>query len=255
MLIIRQVALAVGDIKAAEKFLVKCLGLRVCYRDPELGAFGLVNIILPIGNQFLEVVSPIERGSTASRFLEKNGDGGYMVITQCDDHAVYKRRVEKLGIRIAHEFEIDNFLDMQLHPKDTGGSFLEIDQQLGSRSDEHDGPWSPVAEMDVRAFASPEPMTVTSVCMVSKNPTICVKTWSDILGRKYVDRESDFLLDLDNSSIIFSKKENIAHDKMISVGLNVEDKQQVIARAEKLGARCSPEGFFALGINWILSNI
>ena len=255
MLIIRQVALAVGDIKAAEEFLVKCLGLKVCFRDPELRAFGLVNILFPIGSQFLEVVSPIQTGTTAGRFLEKNGDGGYMVIVQCDDHASYKRRVEQLGIRIAHEFVLDNFLDMQLHPKDTGGSFLEIDQQLGSRGDQHDGPWAPAGAKDVRGFAGIEQMAVSSVRMVSSNPAISVKTWSDIFGRKCVDLGNGFQLNLDNSSIIFSKKENVAYDRVVSVGLTVENKEQVIARADKLGARCSSKGFFALGIDWLLSGL
>ena len=32
---------------------------------------------------------------------------------------------------------------MQLHPKDTGGSFFEIDEQRGERAHELDGPWNP----------------------------------------------------------------------------------------------------------------
>ena len=35
------------------------------------------------------------------------------------------------------------FRDMQLHPKDTGGAFLEIDEQQGPRAHDPDGPWHP----------------------------------------------------------------------------------------------------------------
>ncbi|HXU23011.1 MAG TPA: hypothetical protein VN697_03165, partial [Tepidiformaceae bacterium] len=50
--------------------------------------------------------------------------------TQCDDHAPRRKRVEELGIRIVTQFEVPgHFRNMQLHPKDTGGSFFEIDRR------------------------------------------------------------------------------------------------------------------------------
>ena len=84
MLILRQVALVVKDLSAAERLLVDLFGITVCYRDPQLSQFGLENILAPMGNQFLEVVSPVTANTTAGRFLEKHGDGGYMLIIQCD---------------------------------------------------------------------------------------------------------------------------------------------------------------------------
>ena len=66
------------------------------------------------------------------RYLERRkGDGGYMVILQCDDHPPRKRRVEQLGIRRVMESDTPKYTTMQLHPRDTGGSFLEIDFQPG----------------------------------------------------------------------------------------------------------------------------
>ena len=56
--------------------------------------------MFPVGNQFLEVVAPVKDATAAGRYLERRGgDGGYMVILQCDDHGPRKRRVEELGIR------------------------------------------------------------------------------------------------------------------------------------------------------------
>jgi hypothetical protein len=64
------------------------LGVKVCYRDPGVGKYGLENALFPIGNQLLEVVAPVEENTAGGRYLDRRGgDGGYMAITQCDDHA------------------------------------------------------------------------------------------------------------------------------------------------------------------------
>ena len=129
---LRQIALVAEKLEPVVDDLRSVLGIEVCYRDPGVERFGLENALFPIGNQFLEVVAPTQPGTAGGRYLERRGgDGGYMVITQCDDHAPRRRRVDELGIRIVTQFETDHFRNMQLHPKDTGGSFFEIDQQLG----------------------------------------------------------------------------------------------------------------------------
>jgi hypothetical protein len=120
------------------------LGIAVCFRDPGVAHFGLENALFPIGNQLLEVVAPVRDNTAGGRYLERrNGNGGYMVITQCDDHAPRRRRVEALGVRIVNQFETHEFRNMQLHPRDTGGSFFEIDEQLGPQAHDFDGPWEP----------------------------------------------------------------------------------------------------------------
>ena len=254
MLILRQLALVTSDIKAAEEFFRHSLGLKVCYTDPGLKSFGLVNIILPIGDQFLEVVSPIKEGTTAGRFLEKNGDGGYIVITQCDDHLVYKRRVEELGVRIAHEFNVDGFSNMQLHPKDTGGLFLEIDQQLGPRGNQQDGPWTPAGHANLNRFGSEIGMAIKSVRIGTRLPAATAQKWSEIFGKKYGDKESEFEIVLENSSIFFAKNAGVSHERLISIGLSVPDEKDIIFRAGELGANCSSESFFAFGVDWLLSS-
>ena len=125
MLIVRQVALVAKNLNAAEKFFSHCLGLKVCYRDPELAALGLKNMLFPMGSQFLEVVSPMRLNTGAGRFLDRAGDGGYIVILQCNDHHMYKQRVENSGIRIAHEFSIKDFLICSYIQKTQVAHFLK----------------------------------------------------------------------------------------------------------------------------------
>ncbi|NJN50418.1 MAG: hypothetical protein HC809_00075 [Gammaproteobacteria bacterium] len=141
---LRQIALVARQLAPAEAALSEVLGVAVCYRDPGVAHFGLENALFPIGNQLLEVVAPTREGTAAGRYLERRGgDGGYMVITQCDDHAPRRARVDALGVRLAHEFTTKGFVNMQMHPKDTGGTFFEIDQQLGANANADDGPWEP----------------------------------------------------------------------------------------------------------------
>ena len=86
-LVARHLAPVVDEFRAV-------LGLEVCHRDAGVGKYGLENALFPIGHKFLEVVAPLREGTTAGRYLDRRGgDGGYMVITQCDDHAPRRRRV------------------------------------------------------------------------------------------------------------------------------------------------------------------
>ena len=79
MIRLRQVALVVHDLDAVVADLGRLLGLEVAFNDPGVEMFGLRNAVLPVGTQFIEVVSPITAGTAAGRQLERLGaDGGYM---------------------------------------------------------------------------------------------------------------------------------------------------------------------------------
>ena len=52
---LRQVALVAEDLSAAEADIEANLGLLVCFRDPGVAAFGLGNVLYPVGEQLLEV--------------------------------------------------------------------------------------------------------------------------------------------------------------------------------------------------------
>jgi hypothetical protein len=83
---LRQIALVATDLAAARADISAVLGVQYAFDDPAVGKYGLRNAVFPIGDTFLEVVSPKESGTTAGRLLEKRGgDGGYMVILQVDD--------------------------------------------------------------------------------------------------------------------------------------------------------------------------
>ena len=55
---IRQIALVGEDLAAAKADIVDVLGLGGDYADPGVRKYGLHNAVWPIGETFLEVVSP-----------------------------------------------------------------------------------------------------------------------------------------------------------------------------------------------------
>src|SRR5262245_1943711 len=141
---LRQVALVAADLDAVVDDLRTVLDLAAGHHDPNIRHLGLRNEVLTIGTQFLEVVAPIREDTAAGRYLDRRGgDGGYLLMVQTDDHAAYRERVEELGIRIVGRFDDEGFTDIQLHPADTGGTFLAIEHQEG---DDPEGAWSPAGD-------------------------------------------------------------------------------------------------------------
>src|ERR1700739_4853238 len=105
-LVANQLAPVIDDFKAI-------LGLEVCFVDKGVAVFGLENSLMPVGNNFIEVVAPIKDNTAAGRYLKRrNGDGGYMVICQSDSHVTQqarKARAAAMNIRIAWEHESKTF--------------------------------------------------------------------------------------------------------------------------------------------------
>lgn len=183
--------------------LSSAFGLRVAYRDPAVATFGVHNAVMPAGTQFIEVVSPLpgsEPGGTAAgRFLERvGGDGGYMVICHSDEPEAVRKRASAGGVRIAFEADDHGYRIMQLHPRDTGGSFLEVDYQPGG-SDPW-GPWTPAGPDWQSAVCSDVIDGLVGVTVSSADPARTASVWSALLDRPLRDGS---VLDLDNATVSF----------------------------------------------------
>jgi hypothetical protein len=141
---LRQVALAANDLESALAGLRRVLGLGEPFRDPGVAEFGLANGVLPIGDAFLEVVSPEQPGTTAGRWLERRGgDAGYMAIFQTDDLAAARERAERLGMRVVWEVALEDAATIHLHPRDVGGAIVSLDAMQPPESWRWGGPGWP----------------------------------------------------------------------------------------------------------------
>ena len=130
MLRLRQICLVAHDRDTVVAHLEHVFSLHTAYEDPGVATFGLHNAVMPVGEQFLEIVAPVRDGTTAGRYLQRRGgDGGYMLIFQSDDQEHHRAIIDGLGWRIVTDFESHGYRCMQVHPADSGGTFLEIDRQ------------------------------------------------------------------------------------------------------------------------------
>src|ERR1700676_3704293 len=121
---LRQICLVAEKLAPVIEDFKAVLGLEVCFKDPEVKVFGLENSLMPVGANFIEVVAPVKESTAAGRYLKRrNGDGGYMVICQCDSHETQlarKQQAAALNIRLVLDHDAKGFHAMQLHPADTG---------------------------------------------------------------------------------------------------------------------------------------
>src|SRR3569623_2188315 len=126
----RQIALVASDLVAAEADIRAILGLEYAYDDPGVGKFGLKNAVFPVGETFLEVVSPKQEGTTAGRLLERRGgDGGYMVILQVPQIEAARERIMAAGARIVEQWDLhDGTVAMaHIHPRVIGAAIVAVD--------------------------------------------------------------------------------------------------------------------------------
>ena len=200
----RQICLVARHLAPVVDEIGSGLGLSVCHRDPAVGKYGLENALFPVGDKFLEVVAPVREGTTAGRYLDRRrGDGGYMVITQCDDLAPRRARCGALGVRIANEIGYPEYRELQLHPRDVGGAMLSFAWQDGARSP--GGPWHPAAS-DGSAQAAPGPIrAMTAAELQSEDPDRLARRWSDVIERPVRMQDGERVILLDDATLRFTE--------------------------------------------------
>ncbi|MCE2735190.1 MAG: VOC family protein [Ilumatobacteraceae bacterium] len=129
MIRIRQIALVAADLDAAISELSTALDTDVIFQDPGVAEFGLHNALFCIGDQFIEIVSPIRTNTTAGRLLEKRGgDGGYMAIYDTDNVDELVAHAKNNGVRFVWEGSVPGIRGHHMHPRDTSGTLVSIDQ-------------------------------------------------------------------------------------------------------------------------------
>ena len=96
---LRQLVIATNKIEVLADNICDLFELKRTFSDPELIVFGLENILIPLGDTFIELVTPVKENTSAERFLKKRGgDGGYMVIVDTVDLSKEKKTSGKRKI-------------------------------------------------------------------------------------------------------------------------------------------------------------
>jgi len=195
---LRQVALVARDLDPVVDDLCDVLGIEVSFRDPGVEVFGLRNAVMPIGDTFLEVVSPIRDDTTAGRFLQRRGgDGGYMVMVQSDDLDADLKRAEDLGVRVVWGIDLDDIRGRHLHPRDVGGAILSLDTPVPASAWRWAGPdWAGKIHRGVVS-------TIRAVELEASDPIGMARRWSEVLGCPCAVAKDGAAIHLDDGSIRF----------------------------------------------------
>ena len=231
MLRMRQICLVAEDLDTIEAHLRGVFGLEICYRDEGVAAFGLHNFLMPVGDNFLEVVSPLRPGTAGGRFLQRRGgDGGYMVIMQCDDIAARRAHVAELGIRLVNDSPGERSDGIQLHPKDVPGAIAELRWNEGD--DDPAGPWQPAGPNWLPAQRAEIIARMTAAELQSANPQAMADRWSEVLQRPQTQNDAGQpTIALDGAQLRFVEATDGRGDGLSGLDVETVDHPHIIQAA------------------------
>lgn len=243
---LRQVCLVAPALEPAVGDLAAILGLEVCYRDPNVGHYGLENALLPIDSILLEVVAPVQEGTAAGRFLAKSeGRGGYMAIFACADPAERKHNAAQLGVRVAHEIDRPPYHGVQLHPRDCRGAFIEFNTTAGS--DNIFGPYPPAGPDWTRGIRREVTRSLTGVELQSPDPAGLAAHWGRLLSvAPRGGNDGRWEIELVNATVRFALG---PHEAMTGLDLEVVDPAAVFEAARRRGYPTGPHGVTIAGVD------
>jgi hypothetical protein len=226
---LRQVALVAADLPPVREALFTLLGLDDDFADEGVSQFGLQNSVMTIGTTFLEVVSPVQPGTTAGRLLERRGgDGGYMVIVQVDDLAAEAERLEPAGIRKVFEIDQGRARTVHMHPRDVPGAIASMDQMDPPQA------WY-WAGSDWESRAARHVSGITGVQVQCAEPLASAQKWSKAFNRS-IDISGDVpTLRFDYGEVRFVADTDGRGDGVQMVELQATDMRAIKAAALRLG--------------------
>ena len=240
---LRQVALAVRSLEPALAVLRRVLALGEPFRDPGVSVFGLENAVLPVGDAFLELVSPVRADTSAGRWLaRRGGDAGYMAIFQTSDLARERARVERLGVRVVWETKLAGAATVHLHPRDLGGAIVSLDAMDPPESWEWAGPgWRERVRSEVASG-------LVGVVLEAADPEKLAARWGEVLAvRPTPAADGSFTLPLERGTRVRCvPRADAAEPALVAVELALADRARFDAEARAAGVR-EPDGSARIG--------
>src|SRR5437773_9136770 len=94
-----ELSVVVRDLDAAIERYARLFGLTV-HRRGESAEFGFKNAILPTGVGHIELLQPTDPDKAVGRFLDKHGEGVYLVGFECRDIPGSVAKLRAAGARV-----------------------------------------------------------------------------------------------------------------------------------------------------------
>jgi len=230
---IRQLALVARDLELVVDDLCAVLGVDVAFRDKGVASFGLQNALLALGDTFLEIVSPIRKGTTAGRLLDRRGgDGGYMVLLQVDGQDLNleaeRKRLAAQDVRIVWEAKLEDIATLHLHPRDVGAAILSLDVAVPPESWRWAGPaWTGSAD----AAEAGSRIAIAGAVLQSANPEALAGRWSQVLDRPVVLEGGTPTIPIEGGNLQFARDTDGRGDGLAEISVRLEDCEAAFAAA------------------------
>jgi hypothetical protein len=246
---LRQICLVAPNLEPVVGDIAAIMGLNVCYRDGNVGKYGLENALLPVDTILLEVVAPLQAGTAAGRFLDKTGGrGGYMAIFCCDNPDERAEHAKHIGVRTANVIDHAPYHGVQLHPRDCRAAFIEFNHTDGS--DDILGPYPPAGADWQRSIRKDVTLALIGVEMESPEPQALAEHWGRIVEVPVTGNQAgEPELRLPDCTFRFI---NGTSDLMSGLSFRVADIAKVCEAARERGHAVSGSSFILGGVTFSL---
>lgn len=246
---LRQICLAAPELEPVVDTVRAVFGVEVCFRDPAVAKYGLVNALFVFGHAFLEVVAPTRSDTTAGRFIERTGGiGGYMAIFDCSDPEVRRDRAQAMGVRVAHVLDYPGYWGIQLHPRDCRATMLEFDRTDGA--EDLDGPYHP-AGPQWRSFQRLDRVRgIPRIDVESADAAGLADHWSRLMDRPVQEASGVRTIDFELGCARILTAPEGTPERLRALQVQVADPAAVLAAARAHGLRAEGDGFLLAGMRF-----
>jgi len=178
---VRQIALVAENLDPVVEQLGAVFGLKVGFRDPGVGFYGLVNVVMPVGGEFLEVVQPIKGRRLGRPLLEAPR-------RRCrlhghpagEDALAHRKRLADIGVRMIAESHHDGYIFTHFHPADCAGVLSSIDTVEDDKAwKEPLSKWPPAGK-DWKDFPADQALGIRAVDIQHPNPKAAAERWHEL---------------------------------------------------------------------------
>jgi hypothetical protein len=233
---LRQIAFIAHATDPIAHQLGQVFGLEVGFRDPGVEFFGLRNVVMPVGGEFLEVVAPFRDDASGARYLaRRGGDAGYMVIIQDADAMAHRARLEKLGVRVIARSRGDDYQYTHFHPADCAGVLMSFDSVPGDAGwREPMSDWPPAGPR-WREHPADAALGIAAVTIQSRDPLGACERWCALLGRPASTSGEGLEIALDRGRIRFVAPVDDDGTGVVGLDVEVRDGHAALERARAAG--------------------
>ncbi len=124
------IGVAVEDLDASLELYERDYGMKLVHREI-VAEQGVEAVLLDVGENHIELLSPMSPDTPVGKFLAKKGPGMHHVAYQVDDIEAALAALKRSGLRLIDETPRTGIRDSRvafLHPATAGGLLTEIVQ-------------------------------------------------------------------------------------------------------------------------------